>query len=358
MNNDFIIIGAGIIGLATAEQLLIQGATVTVLERGEVGRESSWAGGGILSPLCPWDYADEVTRLTTRGAALFPAWTQRLHASTGIDPEYQESGLLVLPPYDLKIAQQWCDEQHVTLGQIQPAEYAALTQSPLLYLPHVAQVRNPHLLRALCNRVQALGGRIIEHCPVREVVVENDRVQSLDTFAGKQCASSYIVTAGAWSKQVLGKHALQLDIKPVQGQMLLFKFPEPPVRHILLQADLYLIPRRDGHLLVGSTLEDVGFDKQITAAAREDLHQRAQKILPQLRDAPLIQQWAGLRPASPRNIPTIGRHPSLKNLYLNSGHFRYGVTMAPVSADIIMNEITGSAQPFDITPYQAGWRMI
>ena len=165
MNSDLIIIGAGIIGLATAEQLLIQGATVTVVERGEVGRESSWAGGGILSPLCPWDYADEVTRLTTRGAALFPAWAQRLHALTGIDPEYQESGLLVLPPYDLQNAQQWCDKQHVTLGQIQPAEYAALTQSPLLYLPNVAQVRNPHLLRALCNRVQALGGRIIERCP-------------------------------------------------------------------------------------------------------------------------------------------------------------------------------------------------
>ena len=356
MNNDFIIIGAGIIGLATAEQLLIQGGTVTVLERGEVGRESSWAGGGILSPLCPWDYEDEVTRLTTRGAVLFPAWTQRLYASTGIDPEYQESGLLVLPPYNLQVAQQWCDAHHVTLSQLHPAKYATLTQSNTLYLPHVAQVRNPHLLQALCDRVKALGGRVVERCPVREVVVENNCVQSLATFAGKQSAASYIVTAGAWSKLVLGKHALQLDIKPVQGQMLLFKFPEPPVRHILLQADLYLIPRRDGHLLVGSTLEDVGFNKQITPAAREDLHQRAKKILPQLRDAPLIQQWAGLRPASPRNIPTIGRHPHLKNLYLNSGHFRYGVTMAPASAEILVNEITGSDQPFDITPYQAGWR--
>ena len=357
MKSDFIIIGAGIIGLATAEQLLMQGATVTVLERGEVGREASWAGGGILSPLCPWDYENEVTRLTTRGAALFPAWTQRLHESTGIDPEYQESGLLVLPPYDMQIAQQWCDAHHVTLSQLPPAGYASFNPCNTLYFPHVAQVRNPRLLQALCERVKALGGRIIEHCSVREVVVDNSHVQSLDTFAGKQHAASYIVTAGAWSKKILGKHALQLEINPVQGQMLLFKFQEPPVRPILLQGDLYLIPRRDGHLLIGSTLENVGFDKQITAVAREDLYQRAQKILPQLRDASLVQQWAGLRPASPRNIPTIGRHPHLKNLYLNSGHFRYGVTMAPVSAEIIVNEITGSDQPFDTTPYQAGWGM-
>ncbi len=98
MKPDFIVIGAGIIGLATAQRLLAQGAAVTVLERGLVGQESSWAGGGILSPLCPWDYPDEVTRLTTYGAALFPAWAQALHEATGIDPEYEVSGMLLLPP--------------------------------------------------------------------------------------------------------------------------------------------------------------------------------------------------------------------------------------------------------------------
>ena len=140
--------------------------------------------------------------------------------------------------------------------------------------------------------------------------------------------------------------------------MLLFKFPEPPLRHILLQGDLYLIPRRDGHLLLGSTLEEVGFDKQTTIAARDDLLLRAQKILPQLGGMPLVQHWAGLRPASPHNIPTIGRHPQLDNLYLNSGHFRYGVTMAAASAEILINDIAGRKQPFDVAAYRKGWGVV
>ncbi|MDO8437162.1 MAG: glycine oxidase ThiO [Nitrosomonadaceae bacterium] len=363
MNQDFIIVGAGIIGLATAERLLAQGATVTLLERGEVGQESSWAGGGILSPLCPWDYPDEVTRLTSYSAALFAAWADSLRAASGIDPEYEMSGMLVLPPFDAHAAQQWCAAHGVKAERASRA--AALPslaarddaggKGDALLLPEVAQVRNPRLLRALHKRVEALGGRIIEQCAVHNIVAGSGRVQSLATTCGTFSAQGYIVTAGAWSKQVLGRHALGLDIKPARGQMLLFRFAAAPLRFILLQGDLYLISRRDGHLLVGSTLEDVGFDKRTTIAARDDLFARAQKLLPALASMPLVRHWAGLRPASPRNIPAIGRHPQLDNLYINSGHFRYGVTMAPASAAILANEMTGAPQPFDVTPYQTGW---
>lgn len=363
MNQDIIVIGAGIIGLATAERLLAQGATVTVLERSEVGQESSWAGGGILSPLCPWDYPDEVTRLTSYSAALFAAWADSLHAASGIDPEYEASGMLVLPPFDAHAAQQWCTAHGV---KAERASRAAAFATPLveketgeendaLLLPEVAQVRNPRLLRALRKRVEALGGRIIEHCAVHDIVVGSSRVQALASACGTFSAQEYVVTAGAWSKQVLGRHALNLDIKPARGQMLLFRFATAPLRFILLQGDLYLISRRDGHLLAGSTLEDVGFDKQTTMAARDDLFARAQRLLPALDNMPLLQHWAGLRPASPRNIPAIGRHPQLDNLYINSGHFRYGVTMAPGSAAILSNEMTGAPQPFDVAPYRAGW---
>jgi glycine oxidase len=137
--------------------------------------------------------------------------------------------------------------------------------------------------------------------------------------------------------------------------MLLFRFSAAPLRFILLKDDLYLIPRRDGCLLVGSTLEDVGFDKGITAAARDNLLKGAQELLPALSSMVPVQQWSGLRPASPHNIPTIGRHPQIDNLYINSGHFRYGVTMAPASAKILLNEMTGVAQPFDVSPYRSGW---
>lgn len=353
--SDLIIVGGGVAGLATAQRLLEQGAAVTLLEHGEIGRESSWAGGGILSPLCPWDYPEEVTRLTCRSAAEFAAWTAGLHDATGIDPEYERSGMLVLPPFDAVAAQAWCAAHGVALEQVEVADTLPAVPGKALLLPEVAQVRNPRLVQALRQQVLNLGGKIVEQCAVQGLLTEGGRVKSLLTSCGEQHAERYVVTAGAWSKAVLGEYALQLDIKPVRGQMLLFKFDTPPLRHILLQDGMYLIPRRDGHLLVGSTLEDVGFDKGTTLAARDSLWQRAQRLLPALRDMPLIQHWSGLRPAAPGNIPTIGRHPYLDNLYLNSGHFRYGVTMAPASVEILLNELNGTAQPFDTSPYRAGW---
>jgi glycine oxidase len=348
---DSLIVGGGVAGLATAQRLLLQGATVTLVERGAVGQESSWAGGGILSPLCPWDYPDEVTRLCRRSAADFSAWAAALHADTGIDPEYERSGMLVLPPFDAKLAQEWCENHGMVLQQLDQV----YTSDKALLLPEVAQVRNPRLIQALRRHIEMLGGRIVERCEVQGISSKHNRVQSFATSCGEFSAERYIVCAGAWSKQVLGQYALQLDIKPMRGQMLLFKFDEPPLRHILLQDGMYLIPRRDGHLLVGSTLEDVGFDKSTTAAARDSLWQRAQLLLPVLREMQPVQHWSGLRPASPRNIPTIGLHPRLDNLYINSGHFRYGVTMAPASVDVLLNELNGAMQPFDVSAYRAGW---
>jgi len=337
--------GAGVSGLATAQRLLIQGLSVTVLDRGGAGQESSWAGGGILSPLCPWDYPEAVTRLTSLGATIFPGWVGELHAATGIDPEYEVSGMRVMPPFNLSLARRWCDEH----------AWIAEEQREALFLPEVAQVRNPRLIQALRRHVEMLGGRIVEHCEVQKIAAEGGMVQGIETTLGNFSADCYINCAGAWSEQLLGQYAMKLDIKPIRGQMLLFKFDVPPIPHILLQDGMYLIPRRDGHMLVGSTLEDVGFDKSTTIAARESLRQRAELLLPSLRGMPLVQHWSGLRPASPGNIPTIGRHPLLQNLYINSGHFRYGVTMAPASAEILLNEINGIEQPLDVSPYHDGW---
>lgn len=352
---DVIVVGAGIIGLAVAERMLMLGAKVTVLERSLTGRESSWAGGGILAPLYPWNYADEVIRLADRSARQFPVWTGNLLRETGIDPEYEQSGLLMLPTYDEAAALHWCAMQAVPVEQRTMAGFlgdGTQVSGQALFFPGIAQVRNPKLLQALQRRIMQLGGRIIENCAISGFKTANGYIQSVQSACGEFRADHYIVCAGAWSKAVLGEHTLLSDIKPVKGQMLLFKYDVPPISAIFVQNDVYLIPRRDGHLLVGSTLEKTGFDKQPTQAAYDYLFSCAQAMLPSLGRKSAIQHWAGLRPGSPHNIPTIGQHPEILNLWINSGHFRYGVTMAPTSAEILANEITRIPQPFDISPYR------
>jgi glycine oxidase len=341
LNMDILIVGGGVIGLGSALELAQDGATVTVLERGVCGSESSWAGGGILSPLLPWDYSSAVTDLTQLSCRLFPEWVARIADISGLDPEYRVSGMRALPPLDDDRASQWCARHGVRMER----------DGEALWLPDVAQVRNPRLIKAMRLALERMGVRIVEHVEVTGIVSTEDRVERLDTTAGPFSAEQYIVAAGAWSKKLLGKQGAQLDIKPVRGQMLLYKAQPGMLQHILLQNGTYLIPRDDGHILVGSTLEDVGFDKATTEEVGVALHARALGMLPQLARAEFVQHWAGLRPAAPDNIPTIARHPQLENLFLNSGHFRYGVTMAPASAQILANHLFNREQPLDVSSY-------
>jgi glycine oxidase len=351
---DFIVIGAGAVGLTSAIALLQAGYKVTLVERGQVGREASWAGGGILSPLCSWDYQESVTRLAHRGMAMFADAAESLQQATGIDSEYQHSGMLVLPPFPEEQAKRWCEQHQFTVQSVNASDYLPLENQTGLLLPEVAQVRNPRLISALRKRVEMLGGTILEQHEVQSFSDEAGRITALHTTQGTLAAGAYIVTAGAWSRQLLGEYALQLDIRPIRGQILLFKFDAPPFQPIVIKKDLYVIPRRDGHVLVGSTLEDVGFDKSTTPEARESLLKRVREIFPDWKNIQPIKHWAGFRPGSADNIPTIGRHPTIDNLYVNSGHFRYGVTMSFASAEVLLNEITGKAQPFSVEEYR--WR--
>lgn len=360
MTTDVVIIGGGVIGLATARELLRRGATVTVLERASCGREASWAGGGILSPLLPWDYADAVTQLTQLSNSLFPGLIEDLRRETGIDPEYQAGGMLVLSDgsdAQNTVAEAWCTRNNFSRKKIRSRDVAPelACDAPAMWLPSVAQVRNPRLLQALAKSVEKSGGSIIEHAEVASWRIVQGRVERVATRQGEYTAANFIVAAGAWSRPLLGEHALKLNIRPVRGQMLLFKAEPGLLRTIILQDGFYLIPRQDGHILAGSTLEEAGFDKNTTDGAREVLLAKARALFPQLTEEMLAGHWAGLRPGSPDNIPVIARHPAIANLYLNSGHHRYGVTMAPASAHLLANRLLDLPQPFDATPY--AWPM-
>lgn len=353
MTPAFIIIGAGAAGCATALKLAEAGASVRLVDRQGFGLESSWAGGGILYPLLPWDYAHPVTDLVQRSLALYPDWVTGF-SDLGIDPEYQRSGMLVLPPFDTQPATSWCGS-HSTRLEL-PKARAILPELGVdqesLWLPDVAQARNPRLMKAMKLKLLEQGVDCSENLEVTGFQSVQGQITGIETPEGVLHAERYIVTAGAWSKALLGEHALELAIRPVRGQMLLFKTRPDTLRSIVLRNGIYLIPRRDGHILVGSTLEEAGFDKSTTQEAMSMLYREASEILPLLRDAPLVQHWSGLRPGSPDNIPVISRHPHFDNLFINSGHFRYGVTMAPASAEIMANLVLEQPQAIDIDPYR------
>lgn len=354
MTPDFLIIGGGVIGCATALELAAAGARVTLLERGRLGSESSWAGAGLLYPLLPWDYRPEVTGLVAAGRARYPEWIARLRAESGVDPQYLESGLLVLPPYERERAIAWAAAEHESLAEVSPrlVEPALRHPGPALWLPQVAQVRNPRLLQALMGALARQGVTVHEGVEIHTVQAGAGRVAGVSDRAGRHyAAGQVIVAAGAWTAKVLEGLAPPLPITPVRGQMLLYRTEPGTLRRMVLAEGTYLIPREDGHILVGSTLEQVGFDRSVTEDARGLLQARAEAMLPALGAMEPVRQWAGLRPGSPDNLPVIGRHPEIANLWVSSGHFRYGVTMAPASARLLADLALGRECLLDPAPY-------
>ena len=348
------IIGGGIIGCATALALATAGCRVTLLERGILGGESSWAGAGLLSPLLPWHYREEVTRLTDWSRALYPAWISGLRAASGVDPEYRISGMLVLPPYDWPAARAWAGARGEPVQELSARSMLLdlAIDDTALWMSGVAQVRNPRLLQALRLALLQQGVQILEQTAVTGWRSRSTCIEAVTTAQGEIVADEFVFAAGAWSRELLGELGVDIPVNPVRGQIVLFKSEPGRLKQVVYRDGLYIIPRDDGHILVGSTLEEVGFDKAVTQAARIDLSRRAAELLPFLAQAPLVAHWAGLRPGSPDNIPIMTRHPTIENLYLSSGHYRYGVTMAPASAQFMANLILGLPNPIDTTPYR------
>ncbi|MGH8446318.1 MAG: NAD(P)/FAD-dependent oxidoreductase [Solimonas sp.] len=295
---DVAIVGGGVIGMACAEALSRKGVEVCVIDKGEAGRAASWAGGGMLCPLPPDHIPEAIRALLEESLALYPEWCARLHRESGIDPEYWACG----------------------------ADYYKTDGRHFEY-PRMAQVRNPRLVKALAETLRRRGVPLVERTAVRGWLEDDGRLSGCDTNAGTLFCRAAVLAAGAWSGG-LGADG----VGPAKGQMLLLRGEPGRLGRMLIGDDVYLIPRRDGHVLVGSTIEHVGFDLEVSQAARDLLLERAARLWPASMDLPVVGHWAGLRPMPSADGPLVGPHPRLPGLWQATGHFRIGLTLAPATA--------------------------
>ena len=360
---DVTIIGSGIIGLLIAKELSHAGLSVMVLEKNPSAQESTWAGGGILLPLYPWRQAAAISELVIPSIKMYPALAQELFEATGIDPEWTQSGLLMTQNPDVALAQQWGEKYQVAIKAADETLFEGLNTQPLnpLWMPDIVQARNPRLLKSLKAFVLQQGVKIVENCSVGQIMQQNQRIHRIHTNLGNFDINHLVVAAGAWTaeltKSLFAKHFFfKADfapkVYPVKGQMLLFQAEPDTLKHIILERDHYLIPRRDGKILVGSSVERSHFDKSTTPATKDALRQFAFQLLPALEKFFLLAHWAGLRPATEHGIPYIDNHPEIANLSLNAGHFRNGLTMAPASATLLADIILKRTPRVNPTPYQ------
>jgi glycine oxidase len=252
-----------------------------------------------------------------------------------------QSGMLVFDPEQQDQALTWAEKKgdpvvSITRDQLIQME-PTLKQYPseAFYLPDIAQVRNPRLIAALKQNLLQLNIELFESTEVTELIITQGRAQGINTTTGKHRAKHTVIACGAWSSQMV----YDLPVYPVKGQILCYKTTPGYLQHILLRDGNYIIPRKDGYILVGSTLEEVGFNKGPTEQARQHLQHVLESFLPELSDMQFIDQWSGLRPGTPTGLPFIGPVTDIEGLYLNTGHFRNGLLLAPGSARLLADTL-------------------
>jgi glycine oxidase len=361
---DVLIVGGGIIGALSALFLAQSGLQVSLLDRRSIGQESSWAGGGIISPLYPWRYSSAVTALAGWSQGFYPDLGANLESETGIDPQVHTTGLYWLDLEDEALALAWAEREGRVLRQPGMAEVNKVLPvlgggfDKALYMPGVANVRNPRLLKALrCALAQRANVTVHEGSEVTGFIQQQGRVCGVRTGQGELRAERVVLASGAWSGELLTTLGLSLPVVPVKGQMILYKCAEGFLPAMVLAKGRYAIPRKDGHILIGSTLEHIGFDKTPTEVALASLKTSAQELLPALADAEVVGHWAGLRPGSPEGIPFIGEVPEFPGLWLNCGHYRNGLVLAPASCELLKNLMLGERPIVDPAPYAPAGRL-
>lgn len=352
---DITIIGSGIIGLLTAKELIQAGACVDIIEKNSSSQESSWAGGGILLPLYPWRQKTAISDLVKQSLALYPVLSEELTFFSGLDPEWYDCGLLISKNPDVEAAEQWCKTYQVECHRANHdllKNFKTEVLNPL-WLPTVAQARNPRLLKSLRKFLTAQKNiQFIENCKLTGIKKQFNKIDSIITTQGEFSVQHLLLATGAWTGELSQQLSLPLiDVQPVKGQMLLFDAKPTDLPYMILDESHYLIPRRDGKILAGSTVEQTEFDKSTTEEARQMLKTFATQLMPKLESTPLIKHWAGLRPGSKHGVPYIDNHPEIENLSVSAGHFRNGLVMAPASAKLMADLILKRKPILNPKPY-------
>ena len=376
---DCCIIGGGIIGLSIARELAGRGLSVRVLARDASRDTASWAAAGIFPPAPDFAAASANDRLTAYSDRLHRTWAAELRAETGIDNELEPCGGLHLAGDDRGIARlrdaqsawhskgtrcNWLTGTELAVQE--PALRAAVEQGRLqcgLLLPDEMRIRPPQHLAALHQSCRMRGVEIVPAADVRAIDVRDGRIEGVRIardsggVATEMIRSErYCLAAGAWSGDLAESLGLHIETRPIRGQIALLRLPEQLLTRVVNVGLEYLVPRDDGRLLVGSTIEDAGFDKATTPQVIERLIEFAHRLLGPLPGAVLEQSWAGLRPGSVDGRPFIGVAPACSNAFVAAGHFRAGLHQSTGTAVLLADLMTGRTPALDLAPFAPGRR--
>lgn len=362
---DTIVVGAGIIGCSLARRLAGQGARVCLIDRAAPGGEASFAAAGMLAPSAEAESPSPLFAFALRSREMYPAFAAELCAETGIDPQYRREGTLLPFATDeqgerLRVHLTWQAAQGVNLqflsrDRCREAEPALADFAGAFHLAGDHQIDNRLLMQALVRSCRMRGVELQLGQPVLRVTTTQGRVAGVEIGppgAPRTITAANVINAsGAWAAQVAGAGIPALPIRPVKGHMLALRDAPGTLRHVVRTTEVYLIPRHDGRIIVGSTMEEAGFDKTIHAAPLAGLLQAAQRVCPPLGEAEWLEAWTGLRPASPDGLPILGPLPGGANYWAALGHFRNGILLAPATAALITDWLLTGRAPSSVEAF-------